>query len=304
MSFSVESLLTGATKALQHNITSSNHNSSLLTPCSPNLMELLHALLSAVQSIHLEQQVIQQRVNTLTTLYESLQKEMTPRTEVEALAQGLHDLADILKTTSMSENNPPPPSYPPPEIMEKQIESTVRKYVSGKVTDEVTRAMDSITSQQRRLDAMQLTMDKLNSSVEAMMAMNIQVVGSRKDISPSTLAAVAHRHIPLTPPVNIITSPHQEYHHQYPPQSVAPKLGMEIAENIGGGGGGYHPSSVTTVSVCSVVPGTPAYNAGVRAGDNILEFNGLPIRSRQELLAALRGAGIVSEMIVERAGDT
>eukprot|EP00759_Apiculatamorpha_spiralis_P055199 PhF_6_TR7315/c0_g1_i3/m.10962 len=138
---------------------------------------------------------------------------------------------------------------------------------------------------------MQLTMDKLNSSVEAMMAMNIQV-GSRKDISPSTLAAAAHRHIPLTPPVNIITSPHQD-------QSVPPRLGMEIAE-----GGGYHPSSLTTVSVCSVVPGTPAYNAGVRAGDNILEFNGLPIRSRQELLAALRGAGIVSEMIVERAGDT
>jgi serine protease Do len=58
--------------------------------------------------------------------------------------------------------------------------------------------------------------------------------------------------------------------------------------------------------VSGVRPGSPAEKAGVQAGDLIVAFAGLTVRTLEDLTFALRGrrAGDRVEVALERAGST
>lgn len=75
-----------------------------------------------------------------------------------------------------------------------------------------------------------------------------------------------------------------------------PFMGIEMGENT---------TDVVGVYIRSVMKGYPAHKAGLRAGDVIVEFNGVALRSPYELLAQIlrHNVGDVVELKVYRGGQ-
>lgn len=79
----------------------------------------------------------------------------------------------------------------------------------------------------------------------------------------------------------------------------SPPAYVRVAAPPGGGRGGYGPffgvvpefgeSQAAGVRVSGVRPGSPAEKAGVRAGDLIVAFAGLTVRTLEDFTFALRG---------------
>lgn len=90
-----------------------------------------------------------------------------------------------------------------------------------------------------------------------------------------------------------------------PPERTGGQLGIsvepltpEIARQL------EVPAGTKGLAVAEVMPGGPASEAGIEAGDVIVEANGRPINSPEELKAALSSAGSKPVLLLIRRGDT
>ena len=67
--------------------------------------------------------------------------------------------------------------------------------------------------------------------------------------------------------------------------------------------GASFDTSATPASIQQIAPGTPAEEAGLVAGDRILEVNGTPVTSGMGALAAIRASGDRVTLVLGRGGQ-